>query len=292
MRLFVVFSLLDSRYKPCLKDLSKHVTNELSRSLELDQDVEKRVCQAFGLKLSPHGSDPTMNIFELFPDTPVRLLKDVFEALQLYDLVELLEKAKPRSLRPALPMEEIKKLRKNGDCPTVYHSQVAVLFIVTSNDEKVDVEKIKEFFKDLNSNNETAVVSLERLQETLKVLVELTQRERLEKRWNEQLKRMEAEREQFEEMIKAKKDDMDIRDLAETMERRWSNMEREYRPYSRRYHAQFLEVETQESELKGPKEMKLQEERKEKEKLKDEEVHNVKTAVSTIMDKWIQNQGR
>lgn len=259
----------------------------MSRSLELDQDIEKRVCQAFGLKLSPNRPDGTMNILELFPDTPIKLLRDVFEALQLYDLVELLDKAKPRSLRPALPLEEIKKLRKNGDCPTVYHSQAAVLFFVKGNDEMVNVEKIKEFFKDLNSDNETSVVSLERLQETSKVLIELRQRKRLEKRWNKQLKRVEAEREQFEEMIKTKKDAVDIEHLADKMEQRWFMMERGYRT-SR---DDFLEVETQESDLKGPKEMKLQEEMKEKEKQKEEEIHNVKTAVSTIVDSWIQKKG-
>lgn len=280
--------MLDSRFKLCLKDLSKHVTKELSRSLELDQDVEKRVCQAFGLKLSPHRPDAMKNIFELFPDTPVRLLRDVFEALQLYDLVELLEKAKPRSLRPALPLEEIRKLRKNGDCPTIYHSQAAVLFFVQGNDEIVQVEKIKEFFKELNSDNETAVVSLEKLQETLRALVELRQRERSEKSWNRQLKRMEVEREQLEKMIKTQTDLSGMEYLAEEMEPRWRRMERTH-DYDV-YDVYKLE-ETQENELKGPKEMKLQEEMKEKEKQKEEEIHNVKTTISTNMDRWIQNEG-
>ena len=167
-----------------------------------------------------------MNIFELFPDTPVKLLRDVFEALRLYDLVELLEKAKPRSLRPALPLEDIRKLCKVDDRPTVYHSQVAVLFFINDNEEKVNVEKVKAFFKDLNSDSETSVVSLERLQETIKVLAELRQRERLEKRWNKQLQRVESERKQFEEMIRKHTDSLEMEHLAEHMEQRWMIGER------------------------------------------------------------------
>ena len=49
--------------------------------------------------------------------------------------------------------------------------------------------------------------------------------------------------------------------------------------------------EKQESEPKGPKEMELREEKEEKEKQKEEEIHSVMTAVSTIMDRWLHNQG-
>ena len=68
----------------------------------------------------------------MFPDTPVKLLKEVFEALQLYDLIDLLEEGKPRatrSLRPALRLQEIEKLRNPDDRPISYHSSVAVLII-------------------------------------------------------------------------------------------------------------------------------------------------------------------
>ena len=39
-----------------------------------------------------------------FLETPLKLLKDVFDAVQLCDLVDLLEKEKPRTLRPSLPL--------------------------------------------------------------------------------------------------------------------------------------------------------------------------------------------
>ena len=101
-----------------------------------------------------------MSIFELFPDTPVKLFEDVLEALQLYDLVELLEKPrKPRpvrSLRTALPLQEIKKLRKTADPrPTTYHSNVAVLII--TNEKNHRTEGIESFFKGLSSKSDVTV---------------------------------------------------------------------------------------------------------------------------------------
>ena len=40
-----------------------------------------------------------IEILGMFPGTPVKLLKEVFEALQLYDLIDLLEEVKPRATR-------------------------------------------------------------------------------------------------------------------------------------------------------------------------------------------------
>ena len=95
----------------------------------------------------------------MFPDTPVKLLKEVFEALQLYDLIDLLEEGKPRatrSLRPALRLQEIEKLRNPDDRPISYHSSVAVLIIDFM--ETCDTEGIEEFFKGLNTKSEVTVM--------------------------------------------------------------------------------------------------------------------------------------
>ena len=95
----------------------------------------------------------------MFPDTPVKLLKEVFEALHLYDLIDLLEEGKPRatrSLRPALRLQEIEKLRNPGDRPISYHSSVAVLIIDFA--ETCDTEGIKKFFKGLNTKSEVTVM--------------------------------------------------------------------------------------------------------------------------------------
>lgn len=110
-----------------------------------------------------------MDIFVLFPDTPVKLFKDVLEALELYDLVELLEEPqkpkKPppvRSLRTALPLQEIEKLRKSTDPrPTTYHSNAAVLII--TGEENHAAEGIKRFFKGLSSKSDVTVLEWKKL---------------------------------------------------------------------------------------------------------------------------------
>ena len=78
------------------------------------------------------------NIGKLFPDTPIKLVTDVCRALQLYDLAELLEKAaKPRTLRPALPLKEIAKLPSDSNRPTTFYSKVNIMLVVDG-DETFD----------------------------------------------------------------------------------------------------------------------------------------------------------
>lgn len=58
------------------------------------------------------------SIAKSYPNTPVDLIRQCFEALQMYDLVDFLETAvKPISLRPVLSPEEVETLR-TGDLPT------------------------------------------------------------------------------------------------------------------------------------------------------------------------------
>ena len=95
----------------------------------------------------------------MLPDTPVKLLKEVFEALQLYDLIDVLEEGKSRatrSLRRALRLQEIEKLRNCDDRPLSYHSSVAVLIIDFP--ETCHTEGIKKFFKGLNTKSEVTVM--------------------------------------------------------------------------------------------------------------------------------------
>ena len=129
----------------------------MNASLAGDQVASRHIYESFGIK---HAFHQSMNIFELFPDTPVKSFKDVLEALQLYDLVELLEKPqKPqpvRSLRAALPLQDIEKLRKSTDPrPTTYHSNVAAL-IVTS-EKSHHTEGIETFFKGFRSKSDVTV---------------------------------------------------------------------------------------------------------------------------------------
>lgn len=224
-----------------------------------------------------------MKIFDLFPDTPVKLLKEVFEALQLYDLAELLEKDKPRSLRSALPLEEIKKLRQCSDRPTVFHSQVAVL-IIDDAKENASVKNIISFFKDLSSDSKTDVVSLESLQKAMKITGELKERKLFEKQWNRQWKNLKAMKENFEERIKKKS--------LEGKKNLLDEFDDEEIPLWRRlqFRDPYFFSRAEESEVEGADEVKLQEEIKEKEKLVKDELKNVEEAISSIMDVWIHDQ--
>ena len=148
-------------HKLCWKDLSRGVIRKLEGRMKNDQTAFKQICQSFGIDRSLFFSQASTfsGILSMFPYTPVRLLKEVFEALQLYDLIDLLEEGKPRatrSLRPALRLQEIEKLRNPDDRPISYHSSVAVLIIDFA--ETCETEGIKKFFKGLNTKSEVTVV--------------------------------------------------------------------------------------------------------------------------------------
>ncbi|KAL9959128.1 hypothetical protein ACROYT_G036216 [Oculina patagonica] len=149
----------DDNYTLCLKDLSREVTNEVLMRLKADIIVRKHFYQSFGIKDSHRLS--SVDLFDYFPDTPVKLMKEVFKALQLYDLVDLLEKSRKshpaRSLRIALPLHEIEKLRKTAERPTTYHSSAAVL-IIDACRWNYGTQGINSFFKDLNSKSEVTTI--------------------------------------------------------------------------------------------------------------------------------------
>ena len=136
------------------------VISEIHGRLERDHDAFKRVLQSFGISKTPLRLRNFSSIFQLFPDTPVTMLKDVFEALQLYDLLELLEikSIKPhRSLQLAYLLDEIKKLNGVADLPTTYHSCGAVLII--ADDENVSIgSAIKTFFTDLDNKSDVTEI--------------------------------------------------------------------------------------------------------------------------------------
>ena len=148
-------------HKLCLGDLSEEVFRKLEIRLENDQTAVKQIFQSFGIERSLFSflASKFSRILSMFPDTPVKLLKEVFEALQLYDLIDLLEEGKPlatRSLPPVLRLQEIEKLRNPDDRPISYHSSVAVLIIDFA--ETRDTEGIEKFFKGLNAKSEVTVM--------------------------------------------------------------------------------------------------------------------------------------
>ena len=136
------------------------VISEIYRRLEIDHDAFKLVLQSFGISKTPLRLRNFSSIFQLFPDTPVTMLKDVFEALQLYDLLELLEikSIKPHSsLQPAYTLDEIKKLNGVADLPTTYHSCGAVL-IITDDENVSSASAIKTFFTDLDNKSDVTEI--------------------------------------------------------------------------------------------------------------------------------------
>ena len=141
--------------------MNERVISEIKERLKRDRDAFKRVLQSFGITKNPLPLRNFSSIFQLFPDTPVTMLKDVFEALQLYDLLELLEiksAIKPHSsLQLAYTLYEIKKLNGVADLPTTYHSCGAVL-IITDDENASSASAIKTFFTDLDNKSDVTEI--------------------------------------------------------------------------------------------------------------------------------------
>ena len=140
------------------------MTTELTSRLLSDPTALDRFYRSFGLDSTKfYSRRGQWSITEFFPDTPIKMLKEIFEALKLYDLVELLERVtKPRTLHPALSLKEIETLQDASDRPTKFYSKAEVLTI--QNDENVvgnDAEKIGTFFKALNSQTQVTSLSME-----------------------------------------------------------------------------------------------------------------------------------
>ena len=141
--------------------MNERVISEIRERLNRDLDAFKRVLQSFGITKNPLPLRNVSSIFQLFPDTPVTMLKDVFEALQLYDLLELLElksAIKPHSsLQLAYTLDEIKKRNGVADLPTTYHSCGAVL-IITDDENVSSASAIKTFFTDLDNKSDVTEI--------------------------------------------------------------------------------------------------------------------------------------
>ena len=138
------------------------MTTELASRLQNDPVALERFYRSFGLDPGKLRTRGLSYIKELFPDTPVKMLKDVCEALQLYDLAELLDKVtKPRALRPALPLKEIEKLPRANNRPIKIFTQAEVLIINFSREDGADcgAENFGSFFKVLNPQNQVTTLT-------------------------------------------------------------------------------------------------------------------------------------
>ena len=200
---------LESTYKLRLKDLNEDMVKQLTLRLEKDPVAQGQFYQSFGL-VPEKMKYPTIllrDIRKLFPDTSVSLLRDVFEALQLQDLVELLEKAKPLALHPALPLKEIEKLWNAGNRPTKLLNKAAVLIIDHRRQYDIDaaddvVESIKSVFKALNAQSEVDTITtraMRRKGNDLREIMQLKMRMEMDEKYHEDY--VESLRLELEERI-------------------------------------------------------------------------------------------
>ena len=149
------------------------MTTELTSRLSSDPTALDRFYRSFGLDSTKfYSRRGQWSITEFFPDTPIKMLKEIFEALKLYDLVELLERVtKPRTLHPALSLKEIENLQDASNRPTKFYSKAKVLII--HNDEGIvgnNAEKIGTFFKALNSQTQVTTLRMDPQNEVLNEL--------------------------------------------------------------------------------------------------------------------------
>lgn len=149
------------------------MTTELTSRLLSDPTALDRFYRSFGLDNTKlYSRRGQWSIAEFFPDTPIKMLKEVFEALNLYDLVELLERVtKPRTLHPALSLKEIENLRDASNRPTKFYSKAKVLTIQNDDIEGNNAEKIVAFFKALNSQTQVTTLNIEPQKELVNELL-------------------------------------------------------------------------------------------------------------------------
>ena len=142
--------------------MNRRVISKIQDRLDRDGDALERILESFGITKNRRSRLRNIfSIYQLLSDTPVTMLKDVFEALQLYDLLELLEIKSAiklhRSLQLAYTLDEIKKLNVVADLPTTYHSCGAVL-IITDDETVSSASEIKTFFTDLENNSDVTEI--------------------------------------------------------------------------------------------------------------------------------------
>lgn len=255
------------------------MTAEISCRLQTDPTARQRFYQWFGLDYEKMRPTDLKKICESFPDTPVTLLRDGFEKLQLYDLVELMDKIKPRTLLPAFPLKEMENLLNATERPTKFYSKAEVLIIEYYGNEVGEdscgkrSERIGSFFHGLNSQNQVSKVTAkipEQLLQDLKGLRVSEQGEvrRLRQRKGRRVGRQMASSTNTnkEQLSKFTKEEPVMK--SESAEK--VTKEKEQRN---------LELEKIQGEIKQKGEELKREQEGEKEKFQ--------MAASAVMDKWI-----
>ena len=299
------------------------LTEELTFKLNRNKDVLNRFYRSFGLDPDLlHDELDRRNIGKIFPDTPVKLLKEVFEALKLYDFAEFLEKAtKPRTLRPALPLKEIEKLSIVSNRPTKVYTKAKVLIVSvceaceTSADN--DVETAGSFFKAQNSRNEVTTLKTDSFKELLEDLDGLARAKRKEESDDSRTQKRETHLKMLlknkipdsRTKLKATKQFREIREERDIRHEFYFERENEIRMQQiiHRFNItkdeQLLTLFSKEepamrNELKELKEKReqwnterkplIEKQIKEKEEELKKETEKIERAVLTDVDKWIE----
>jgi len=225
----------DDTHTVFFRDLSADVISEVTNRIEADHRAPRDILQSFGITGYYRGF---RGIFKLFPDTPVKLLRDVCEVLQLYDLVDLLQKPvqpKPhvtKSLRPVLTLDEVRELGKSDARPISYHSRAAVLIFVESENDS-NVKSYESFFKSLNNNSEVIIIQCDGIMKLMKErrelqfrpLADATARFRGIPSWYTQ-KRLEKELAEIK--AKQRKEEENVETAASTVVDRWIQHQDEF----------------------------------------------------------------
>ena len=277
------------------------MVSEVTLRLEGDPSSEERFRKSFGLyskrKLQPELV--VSDIKKLFPDTPIRLLKDVFEALQLYDIVELLEKAKPRTLRPALPLKEIERLPEAINRPTTFYSKMSVLIIDNGKDDSA--ERIESSFKTLNSGSEVITITVAELVTKLEALRRVKDTKEgipqwhagpyyyAEKRVKEDLElvrsRLRNDPQEFPVVSagrhRSKRQQRELMEYESTLKIQLEEILKEKEQWMKQQNLDSVEKELRQKE----EEIRQKEEELQKE---DEEFQ---MALSTVVNKWVEQEG-
>ena len=270
---------------------------ELACRLQVDPTAQQRFYEAFGLnpeKLSPYM---LKNIAEFFPYTRVKVLEEVFQELQLYDLVEMLEKVKSRSLRPSLPLKEMKKLLNVSGRPSKFYNKAEVLIIEQSDRNAVvdaypNVEGIGSFFQALNSRSQITKLTAKAAGQTESELIILKNRKAREDHRDLIAKAKEAA---FKEHLEGKAGvsypnviDLCGFDGQDELNTELGALCHEERPAIKKRLEKVIE-EREQRKMEIEKIVKeIQQKEEEIKRHHQGEKEKFQAAVSTVMDKWIR----
>ena len=267
---------------------------ELVCRLRADPTALQRFYQSFGLDREKESLYMLLHIAELFPDTPVKLLKDIFWELQLYDLAEMLEKVKSRALRPSLPLKEMRKLLNASERPSKFYNKAEVLIIEYSDGNAVedaypDVERIGCFFLALNSQSQITRLTVKVAGQTANELIAL----RESKKTEDTLDLMARAKEAFlKEHLEKQLPKSHYKVMSIVAAPRFTEEERSVFQEGRPAMKKLLEKVTEEREqrkLELEKTVeKIQQKLEEMKRHHQGEKEKLQVVVSTVMDKWIR----